>query len=113
MKKISLILVAVVLFSSTDLFANDAKKGKSGKSETLSTQIGTLLKDNTFNVDFVNLTAEVTFTLNDKQEIVVLSVETDNGILEEFVKSRLNYEKVDTSEYRKGKTYIVPIRITA
>ena len=45
-------------------------------------------------------------------QLFVLSVETDNANLEQFVKSRLNYEKVELEEYREGKTYTIPVRIT-
>ncbi|MGB5821629.1 MAG: hypothetical protein WBG90_19260 [Saonia sp.] len=112
MRKISLILVATMLLSNSNLFANDFKKDKQNKSKSLSMQIEALLKNNSFDIGYMDLTASVKFMVNDKKEIVVVSVETDNEIFEGFVKSRLNYRKVDVSEYQEGKMYRVPVRIT-
>lgn len=110
MRKFSLILVVLALLTSGSIFANEFNSTE--PSNDLSTQIGILLDENSFIVED-DLTANVQFTLNDQMEIVVLTVETDNEMLESFVKSRLNYEKVESKEYKVGKTYSVPIRITA
>ena len=111
MRKISLVLVAAMLLSVGNVLANDSKK--SNPSNTLSAQIGELLKSNSFIINDADLIANVRFTLNSEKEIVVLSVDTDNVVLEEFVKGKLNYKKVDLTEYREGKTYTVPVRITS
>jgi len=110
MRKISLVFVATMLLSTVSLFANNAKPVDPAKN--LSTQIGDLLDNNSFILENNDLTAEVLFTLNENKEIVVLSVETENEVLEAFVKSRLNYQKVELDEYREGKMYTVPVRIT-
>ena len=67
-----------------------------------------MLKDNKFSVS-EDLTADVRFTINDKDEIVVLSVSTSDKALEGFIKGRLNYKKVVNAQ--EGKTYTVPVRI--
>lgn len=111
MRKISLVLVAAMLLSAGNILANDSKK--SDPPKTLAVQIGELMEKNFLKVKGGDMIATVRFTLNNEKEIVVLSVDTDNVVLEEFVKGRLNYKKVDLKQYRKGKTYIVPVRITA
>ncbi|MBT8183834.1 MAG: hypothetical protein KJN76_03265 [Eudoraea sp.] len=108
MRKFSLLFVAMLLAVGTS-FANADKPKNPNKN--LSAQIGDLLDNNSFIVDS-DLTAKVKFTVNRDQEIVVLSVESDSDLLEQFVKSRLNYEKVELQEYREGKTYTIPVRIT-
>ncbi|MCW5515977.1 hypothetical protein [Muriicola sp. Z0-33] len=108
MRKFSLLFAAMLLSAGTLLANADKPKNP---SNDLSAQIGELLENNSFIVDN-DLTAEVKFTVNGDREIVVLSVDTDNANLESFVKSRLNYEKVELQEYREGKTYTVPVRIT-
>ena len=72
-----------------------------------------MLKDNKFNVEYNELTAEVRFIVNEKGELVVLSVETKDEILEGFVKNRLNYQKVQLKNVAPGRVYEIPIRITA
>ncbi|MDH3796007.1 MAG: hypothetical protein OER83_03950, partial [Flavobacteriaceae bacterium] len=59
-----------------------------------------------------DITAVVKFTLNAEQEIVVLSVQTDDDSLETFLKYRLNYQKVELENFKEGRTYTVPVRIT-
>ncbi|MCJ7466545.1 MAG: hypothetical protein MUO53_07610 [Maribacter sp.] len=111
MRKISVVLIAIMLLSSVSSFANREPK-MAEMAKDLSEQIADLLNDNNFVVTDNDLTANVSFTLNKDGEMVVLTVDTDNPVLEGFVKSRLNYKKVELATYREGKTYIVPIRFT-
>ncbi len=110
MRKISLILVAVMLLSAGNLFANDVNS--SDPSKSLSNQIGELLDDNPFIVEGFDLVATIKFTLNGKHEIVILDVQTKDPVVESFMKARLNYQKVDLSDFREGRLYTVPVRIT-
>ncbi len=112
MRKFSLFMVVVMLLSAGNLLASEAKPKPKDPAKTLSAQIGDLLGSNSFIVESSDLTAKIRFTLNEDKEIVVLSVETDHEALEAFVKSRLNYQKVNLSNAREGKMYTVPVRIT-
>lgn len=105
MRKISLVLIAAMLLSSTNILA---KNGTNDPGKSLSTQIAKLLSNNTFTDD---QSAEVRFTLNNERQIVVLSVATKNIIFEGFVKASLNYRTVDLDDYREGKVYTVPVRV--
>ncbi|GGD56974.1 hypothetical protein [Muriicola marianensis] len=109
MRKLSLVFAAALLLAGGNLFANDS--GTIDPNNELAVQIGDLLKDNNFVLDEEDLTAKVLFTLNDEKEIVVISVETEDEILEKFVKSRLNYKQVNVVAGKEGKMYTVPVRI--
>ncbi|WP_291871528.1 hypothetical protein [Maribacter sp.] len=109
MKKISLVLVAAMLLSTGSILANNLDG--LNPTKTLTAQISKLLSSNDLTEYEVNVEAQVRFTINKDREIVVLSVDTDNGTVEEFVKSRLNYEKVDMSNYVEGRLYTMPVRI--
>ncbi|MCK5440614.1 MAG: hypothetical protein KAJ23_01860 [Maribacter sp.] len=109
MRKLSLVFVAAMLLATGNILANDSVKTDPIKK--LSAQIGKLLVDNYLTDNQVNLTAQVRFTLNNKGEIVVLSVDTENKILASFVKYKLNYQKVEVNDSKEGKMYTVPIRI--
>lgn len=113
MKRISLVLVVSMLLTMGNVFANGPKIDKPEDDNDLSVQIAELLKENTFSDNDVDLLAYVKFTLNEKNEIVVLSVNTADYNLEAFVKSRLNYQIVDSSDYKEGKLYVVPVRVLA
>jgi len=110
MRKLPVMLVAAILFSAGNLFANDFESTDPNKE--LAIQIGDLLKDNTFMLAEQDLTAKVLFTLNHKKEIVVISVDTENEVLERFVKSRLNYKTVEIPVSKEGIMFTVPVRIT-
>ena len=53
------------------------------------------------------VTFKVVFTVNDKNEIVVLS--TTHPHFDKFVKTRLNYETLVHPEIRTKETYILPV----
>ncbi|WP_373517077.1 hypothetical protein [Pricia sp.] len=109
MRKISVVLVAAMLLSAGNVFANDATTVDPSKS--LSAQISKMLSDNAFTQNEVELTGQVRFTLNNAHQIVVLSVETENPVLEEFVKQKLNYKEVALEAYKEGKIYTIPVRV--
>jgi hypothetical protein len=111
MRKLSLVFVAAMLLTTGNILANDSVK--TDPTKKLSAQIGELLANNYLTDNQVNLTAQVRFTLNNAGEIVVISVDTDNERLEFFVKSKLNYQKVEVNGSKEGKMYTVPIRIVA
>lgn len=111
MKKIMFTLLVVLLFFSGQGFATETAEINPGKK--LSIRIQELLKKNSFKVDADDLTAQVRFTINKEGELVVLSVDTDDANLEGFVKSRLNYQKVEVNQVKEGKIYVVPVRVTA
>lgn len=110
MKNFKTITVALALFVTMGVFATEGKKET--KDNNLSGQIYEMLKDNQFDED-KELTAEVKFIVNDKGELIVLSVETKDEVLEGFVKSRLNYKKVQLTNVAPGRVYEIPVRITA
>lgn len=111
MRKLSVVLVAAMLLATGNVLANDKEIAK--PNESLSSQIATMLKKNNFSEEDCNHIAQVRFTLNTKGEIVVLSVTTDFEALEKFVKSSLNYKKVDLIKVEEGKIYTLPVRLKA
>jgi hypothetical protein len=112
MKKFSLMLVAAMLLSAGSLFANDGKIEKKSPTKGICVKIGKLLQDNNFDVE-QDLKAMVKVTVNKDREIVVLSVDTENDVLESFIKGRLNYQKVEQKYFKEGRVFNVPVRITA
>lgn len=114
MKKISLMLIAAMLLSIGNVFANHTSLVSNAKvdpEKKLTLLIGELLTDNSFIHDGEDLLSQVRFTLNKESEIVVLSVATEDKLLETFVKSRLNYKKVSMTGYEEGKIFAVQVRV--
>ncbi|MBT8183835.1 MAG: hypothetical protein KJN76_03270 [Eudoraea sp.] len=111
MKKLSYIMAAVLLLSLSNLHAGEMVKPKPAKS--LSYQIKDLIGHDAIEVADKDLKGKILFTLNKDREIVVLAVEADTEQMENFIKSRLNYKKVDVSNWEEGKKYVVPILVTS
>lgn len=109
MKKVKLILVAVAIMVSSVSFATNGNPTTTKKE--LHNQIVSILGNKVEALAETNLEAEVSFTLNSKSEIVVLSVKSDNQKMENFVKNKLNYKKVAVKAVNEGKIYRVPLKI--
>ncbi len=79
--------------------------------EELHQQIVKLIGDSSESLSKVNLEVNVTFTLNNKSEIVVISINSDNDVVDQFVKSKLNYKKVSVKDLNPGELYHIPLVI--
>lgn len=110
MKKLSVILVSLVLLLGTNLSAAEAGLDKD-KKLTITEEIGDLLTDADMVLDY-DVNANVTFMINGEGEIVVLTVDTTDESIERFIKSRLNYKKLQ-NKLLKGEEYKVPIIMKA
>lgn len=110
MKQLKTLLLAVLITASSVLSAsNEDKKPDSG---VITVAIGKLLKDPSFLVD-KDIVVDVTLTLNKNNEIVVLSVDSNELYVENFIKSRLNYKELPATFTSKERTFKVPVRVTA
>lgn len=92
MKKLIVVLVAVL--ASTQIFAND-KPTKNTSVEKLRNEIVVLLDKPQIELDQKEIKASIEFILNAKSEIVILTVDSEKAAVEDYVKSRLNYKKID------------------
>ena len=107
MRKLSLTLAALVLLGSSTAFA--ALNAANSETSTTTSEMTKLLKNPSFIVDH-EMEANVLFTVNDENEIVVLSVETESSEVESYVKDRLNNKELK-SDLECGKQYVLPVRI--
>ena len=99
-------LVITIAFASLSFTPPDTEVSKQ-----LHTQIVKLIGDTTdITLDNV-IKTEVLFTLNDKSEIVILSVHSQNQIIDGFVKNKLNYKKVAVTAFNQGQVYRLPLKI--
>ncbi len=109
MKKLSLFIVAFALFA---IQATAAITGPVKPSATLRAELVDLIgTECTFELDKAECTAEVLFTVNTKGEVIVLSVNSPNPRAETYIKSKINYKKVDFQTKKEGELYLLPIRI--
>ena len=107
MKKVKTILLAVVIATSSVLSAS-TEPVKEAVKTIITEEVGNLLKNPTFEVT-KELLADVRLTINKNNEMVVLSVDSESEQVVNYIKSRLNYNKL--SEKVAEKTYVVPVII--
>lgn len=56
-------------------------------------------------------TATISFVLNTKNELVILTVDSENEEVKSYIKSKLNYQKMNISSTLKGEQYTVSLKI--
>ena len=106
MRTIKSTLMALVLLVGTTLTAANPIVDKVNKDEA-SKEIAQLLDDPDF--EFENGTAAiVTLIVNSEGEMVILSVSTEDRQIENYIKSRLDHQKL-ANTLETGKTYELPI----
>ena len=107
MKSSLLVLLLVV----TNVLSANAISKKDLDPSLVAKEIHELLDNPKFQIN-EELLASVTFTLNGENEIVVLTVDTDSLVLENYIKQRLNYNKLSL-KLESQKLYKVPVRIVS
>ncbi len=109
MKKL-LVLFLGFTFSTTVLFANNDTPIETAKKQ-LRTEIIKLLGNNEFPLTATFAQAEISILLTTNNELVIISVKSQNILLERYIKRKLNYKKVYVKALRKMKIYSMPIKI--
>ncbi len=109
MKK--LIVLVVAILATTQIFAND-KNTEETTEQKLRNEIALLLDKPQFELESNEIKANIEFILNAKGEIVILTVDSEKEAVASFVKSRLNYKKVDTDNIRTGnKIFKIKLKV--
>ena len=99
MKKLAVLLVVLVLGTS-QLFANN--NVELNPEQKLRNKVAVLLEKPEIKVENQELNANIEFTVNSNNEIVVLTVDAEEEAVADYVKSRLNYQKIDATVSKKG-----------
>ena len=103
----TLLLVVAIMFSS--VLSASTLPPTSGPDD-IREAVYELLDNPSFILE-ENLEAFVTLKFNKHNEIVVLSVDSESRLLEEYVKERLNYKRVDFNISDKNETFLIPVRM--
>lgn len=111
MRTIKAFLLVVALTFSSVLFASTTSEDLKADSAVITNEIGKLLKNPSFLVE-KEIVAHVTLTLNKNNEMVVLSVDSKNKQIKDFIKSRINYNELPKKVDTEGQIFVVPVRIT-
>lgn len=112
MKKLKLTITAIALcFATMTSFASEIEPVET--NQAFRSQIVNLLGSEfpdylTANGD---LTADISLMLNNNNELIVVSTSSKSESLDNYVKGKLNYQKIDVKGLKKGEIYKVPLTI--
>ena len=110
-------IIAVVAISISSVFSvaantNTNTEPDSKDSKTiLRTEIVSLLGNHSYDLSDKTLEAQVSVMLNNKNELVVVSVNSDSETVTSYVKLKLNYKKVTVKGIEKGIVYRIPLKM--
>ena len=111
MKNLKTIITVIAISLSTVFSATATEKNPSETKKNLRTTIVSILGDE-IPLNFKeNCNAEVSFMVNNENELVIISVDSSMKEFNSYVKSKLNYKKVNVKGTKKGEIYRMPIKI--
>ncbi len=103
-----LVLVVAITFSSVLTASTDSNE--TADPASINETVGELLKNPDFQLN-KEVNAIVAVFINQNDEMVVLSVDTDNKSVENYIKRRLNYQKLSKDAIGYSKSFKIPIKI--
>ncbi len=77
----------------------------------LRSEIVTLLGNHAYDLKDTTLEAQVSVMLNNQNELVVVAIDSESKTISNYVKSKLNYKKVDVKGIQKGTVYRVSLKM--
>lgn len=103
--KLFLLVCAFFALNATSAFANPIKPTDQLRDQIVDI-IGFGILDDFEKSEY---SAEVLFTVNSDQELIVLSVTSESEDAEEYLRKRLNYKKVEHMPTKYGEIYLLPV----
>jgi hypothetical protein len=110
MRKIKSI-IAILAISLSTIFSVNATEVTPSKTKELRTEIISILGSKIPLELKEASTANISFLINNKNEIVIISVGSDVNILNDYIKRKLNYKKIKVKGVSKGEIYRMPLKI--
>ena len=107
---IRLVVLTTMLLSYGVSLADNSVDRKPIPPEVKSGIVKLIDHPNLADVDFQEAEAVLHFLVNAKSEIVVLLVETETPYVEQLLKQKLNYRKLNTADLDQRYTLKVTIR---
>jgi len=99
---------SILLSALFALVIGTASANTNPNTNTARNEIKTLIQKSNLADDLQNdVTVNVTFMVNAKNEIIIMS--TDQDKLDRSIKSTLNYKKLKSSDMKVNVTYTLPV----
>lgn len=113
MKNLKTFIAIVALSFATVVPAsanNDTEPAVKTVKTELRSKIVSLLGHHSYTLQD-QLTAEVSVMLNNQNELIVVSVDSNSKEVASFVKKKLNYKNVAIKGIKKGTIYRMPLKM--
>ncbi|MDG1528487.1 MAG: hypothetical protein P8I51_02505 [Polaribacter sp.] len=110
LKKI-IAVIALGLLTVLPASANTNSEPNTKAKKVLRTEIVSLLGTHSYDFSTKVVEAQVSVILNNKSELIVISVNSNNEEVTNYVKSKLNYKKVTVKGIKKGTVYRIPLKM--
>ncbi|PQB06687.1 hypothetical protein BST83_05585 [Polaribacter filamentus] len=105
-------IVTILAISLVTTFSTTASEKEPSKiAQKLRTEIVSMLGSEITLELKTSATAEISFMINNENEIVIISIDSKIDELKYIIKSKLNYKKVTVKGIEKEEIYIIPLRI--
>ncbi len=113
MKNLKTIIAIVALSFATVSVSATETEPTTAKKNAFRSQIVSLLGNDISSLSngSTDIKASIKVMLNNNNELIVISTRTKSNSLDLYVKSRLNYKKVDVTGLKKGEVYTIPLTI--
>lgn len=105
-------IITIIAISLATTFSTSATEKEPSKiTKKLRTEIVSMLGDK-IPIEFKKTEkVEVSFMINNANEIVVVSVDSKLNEFNSYVKRKLNYKKLDVKGAKKGEIYKIPVKV--
>lgn len=111
MKNLKSIITIFAISLSTVFAASASEKNPSKVTKELRTEIVSMLGKK-IPIEFKKAEkVELSFMINKQNELVVLTVDSNQTEFNTYVKSKLNYKKLNAVGAKQGEVYKVPVTL--
>ena len=104
-------VITIIAISLSTVFSASATETNPNKTKTLRTEMSSFI-GKSIPVELNKVTdVEISFIINNENEIVILSVNSEISELNSYLKKKLNYKKITVKGVKKGEVYKMPLKI--
>jgi hypothetical protein len=104
-------IITILAISLSTIYAVNATEVNPSKTKELRTEIVIIYVDSNINKLNTFIKSKLNYKKVDVNEIVIIYVDSNINKLNTFIKSKLNYKKVDVRGTIKGEIYKIPLTI--
>lgn len=111
MKKILYMLIATVALNTGYVMAADSEFNAPSPSKAVAAQVYKMLDVPNIPNEIRGHRAEVRLAVDRGNYLRILSIESENDALSEFIRQNVDFQRLATGTFEQGVVYRVPIEV--